>query len=110
MHISYGLDGQAGISHLIKNLSSATFNGSFLAHKEGAIALLQLRNIGEFYKSPFAARLYEMSYMQMVSTSTGVLSEDSADSLAVDWEYSMCKATHASYHGVLQAVDVRHGQ
>ncbi|KAF2471721.1 uncharacterized protein BDR25DRAFT_324876 [Lindgomyces ingoldianus] len=49
-----------------ENITSSVYNGSFLAHKEGANALLQLRTVGEFYSNPISARLYEVSYAQML--------------------------------------------
>ncbi|ORY05571.1 hypothetical protein BCR34DRAFT_519492 [Clohesyomyces aquaticus] len=49
-----------------ENLSSPVHNGSFLAHKEGANALLKLRTMEEFYSDPISTRLYEVSYAQML--------------------------------------------
>ena len=54
---------------MYENFTCATHNGSFLAHKEGANALLQLRRLDEYYTNPTSARLYEVSYAQMVGIS-----------------------------------------
>ena len=51
----------------VQNLTSSVHDGAYLAHKEGAGALLQLRSIEEFYADPISARLFEVTYMQMVS-------------------------------------------
>ncbi|KAF2108227.1 hypothetical protein BDV96DRAFT_285526 [Lophiotrema nucula] len=49
-----------------ENLTSSKHNGTYLAHKEGANALLKLRSINDFFKDPLSARLYEVSFSQMV--------------------------------------------
>ncbi|KAF2709386.1 hypothetical protein K504DRAFT_481810 [Pleomassaria siparia CBS 279.74] len=49
-----------------EQLSSSCFTGNYLAHKEGANALLQLRTMEEFYSNPVSARLYEVSFAQML--------------------------------------------
>ncbi|KAF2736443.1 hypothetical protein EJ04DRAFT_575398 [Polyplosphaeria fusca] len=51
---------------LYENLTSANYTGAYLAHKEGANALLKLRTIREFYKDPISARLYEITFSQML--------------------------------------------
>jgi hypothetical protein len=49
-----------------ENLVTPRRDGTFVAHKEGANALLHLRTIDEFYSNPVSARLYEASFTQMV--------------------------------------------
>ncbi|KAF2790261.1 hypothetical protein K505DRAFT_377665, partial [Melanomma pulvis-pyrius CBS 109.77] len=49
-----------------ENLCTAAHDGNFLAHKDGANALLQLRTVEEFFSNPISARLYEVSFAQMV--------------------------------------------
>ncbi|KAF1993750.1 hypothetical protein P154DRAFT_477036 [Amniculicola lignicola CBS 123094] len=49
-----------------ENLTSSAYSGGYLAHKEGANALIKLRTMEEFYSNPISARLYESSYAQMI--------------------------------------------
>lgn len=53
---------------VFENLVTPRRDGNFVAHKEGANALLQLRNIDEFYSNPISSRLYEILFAQMVSS------------------------------------------
>ncbi|KAF2690940.1 hypothetical protein K458DRAFT_288220 [Lentithecium fluviatile CBS 122367] len=48
------------------SLTSPTKGGSYLAHSQGASALLQLRSMDEYYTNTVSARLYEVSLVQML--------------------------------------------
>ncbi|KAH9881543.1 hypothetical protein IAQ61_000269 [Plenodomus lingam] len=49
-----------------ENMTTLQRKGTFIAHQHGANALLQLRSVDEFYSNPISAKLYEVSYCQML--------------------------------------------
>ncbi|KAH3988990.1 hypothetical protein HBH98_184760 [Parastagonospora nodorum] len=54
---------------IFETLTKFQRQGSFAAHQHGANALLQLRTIENYYRSPISARLYEVAYAQMLLAS-----------------------------------------
>ncbi|KAH6639835.1 hypothetical protein C7974DRAFT_410787 [Boeremia exigua] len=49
-----------------ENISSQQRQGTYIAHSNGANALVNMRSIEEFYSNPVSARLYEVAYSQML--------------------------------------------
>ncbi|KAF2258348.1 hypothetical protein CC78DRAFT_126080 [Lojkania enalia] len=58
--------GSVYVLGMYENLTSSIHDGSFLAHKEGANALLRLRSVESYYSNPISANLYEATYTQML--------------------------------------------
>lgn len=50
---------------IYENLTTATYNGSWIAHKRGAVALISLRDPQQ-YNTPNGARLFDLVYVQML--------------------------------------------
>ena len=50
-----------------QNISSQQRQGTYIAHSNGANALVNMRSIAQFYSNPVSARLYEVAYSQMVN-------------------------------------------
>ncbi|KAF9693552.1 hypothetical protein EKO04_008529 [Ascochyta lentis] len=49
-----------------ENISSQQRQGTYIAHSNGANALLHMRTIEQYYSNPISARLYEVAYSQML--------------------------------------------
>ncbi|KAF3007684.1 hypothetical protein E8E13_009251 [Curvularia kusanoi] len=49
-----------------ENISSQQRQGTYIAHSNGANALVNMRSIEQFYSNPVSARLYEVAYSQML--------------------------------------------
>ncbi|KAI4629109.1 uncharacterized protein J4E87_003370 [Alternaria ethzedia] len=52
---------------IYENLTSVQRKGTFLAHNQGANAMLQLRTVEEFYSDIISARLYEVIYAHLAA-------------------------------------------
>ena len=50
----------------MQNIGSQQRQGTFIAHSNGANALVNMRTIEQWYNNPVSARLYEVAYSQMV--------------------------------------------
>lgn len=50
----------------MQNISSQQRQGTFIAHSNGANALVNMRTPEQWYSNPVSARLYEVAYSQMV--------------------------------------------
>ncbi|KAF2622221.1 hypothetical protein BU25DRAFT_352660, partial [Macroventuria anomochaeta] len=49
-----------------ENINSQQRQGTYIAHSNGANALVNMRSIEQFYSNPVSARLYEVAYAQML--------------------------------------------
>lgn len=52
---------------IYENLTTATYNGSWIAHKRGAVALIGLRN-SQQYNTPSGTRIFDLVYLQIASS------------------------------------------